>query len=407
MTVKDKKPELVSAAGSWSSLNSALEAGADSVYFGIKGLNMRNFASNFDISEIKKIMGSLHENNKKGYLALNVIVYNREIPKIKSILKEAKNSSVDGVILWDMAVFSLARELGLNIHLSTQASVSNFLALKSYFLAGARRIVLARECSASDIKKIISEIKKEKINCQIETFVHGAVCISISGRCFLSEHSFFKSANRGECLQPCRREFSIIDSDGESQYVLGKDYLLSSKDLCTIDFIDKLISAGIDAFKIEGRSRSPEYIKVVTSAYRQAIDAYFNGKLDRPLKNKLMKSIESVYNRGFFKGFYQGKIENSISKELNNTYEKIYAGKVIKFYKKISVAEVLIQNEGLKKGDAVVCMGRHTPASFAVINDIQMNHDFVDKIERGQKGGVRLPFVLKANDKIFIWRKKF
>ena len=279
MNTKSKVVELVSPAGDWSSLAGAIEAGCDSVYFGVKGLSMRNLATNFDILEIKKLMSTLHKHGKKGYLALNVIIYNKEINKIKKILKEAKVARVDAIILWDMAVFSIAKELGLKIHLSTQASISNFLALKNYCQQGTKRVVLARENSLSDIKAIASKIKKEKLTCQIETFIHGAMCLSVSGRCFLSEYSFSKSANRGECIQPCRREYIIYDTQGDCQYLAGKDYLLSPKDLCTIDFIDKLIEAGIDAFKIEGRIRSPEYVRVVTSAYRRAIDAYFSGKL--------------------------------------------------------------------------------------------------------------------------------
>lgn len=401
-----KKPELVSPAGDWSALYSALEAGADSVYFGIKGINMRNSASNFDVSEIKKIMTVLHQNNKKGYLALNVFVYDKEISKVKRILREAKRQKIDAVILWDMAVFSLAKELGLKIHLSTQASVANYLALKNYYLQGAKRVVLARENHFSDIRDIIYKIKKEKISCEIEVFIHGAMCISISGRCFLSEYSFSKSANRGECLQPCRREFLITDTQGDCQYVVGRDYVLSPKDLCTIDFIDRLIEIGIDAFKIEGRVRSPEYIKVVTSVYKRAIDSFFCGKLDEAFKEKLKKELKAVYNRGFSSGFYWGEPKNSTSRVLANTHEKVYVGEVIKFYKRINVAEILVRNEKLKKGEQILCIGKSTPASFAVIEDIQINHKFVNIIERGKIGGVKLPFVLKRKDKIFIWRRK-
>ncbi len=401
-----KKPELIAPAGDWSSLYSAIEAGCDSVYFGVKGLNMRNLAANFDILEIKKVMEELRQNKKKGYLALNVIVYDKEIEKIEKILKEAKKAKVDGVILWDMAVFSLAKKLGLAIHLSTQASVSNSLALKQYALLGAKRVVLARESRLTDVKNIIRTIKKEKIDCQVEAFIHGAMCVSISGRCFLSQYSFTKSANRGECLQPCRREFLISDTQDDSQYVIGKDYLLSPKDLCTIDFIDSLIKAGIDAFKIEGRIRSPEYIKVVTSVYRRAIDAFFANKLSKNLKEKLKTELKTVYNRGFSHGFYFSDPSKDICRQLENTYEKVYSAEVIKFYKKINVAEVLVRNEPIKKGDQILCMGKTTPASFAVADNIQINHEFVDIIKRGEKGGLQLPFTVKRNDKVFIWRKK-
>ena len=418
MKKKEKRPELVAPAGNWSSLYSALDSGADSLYFGVKSLNMRNLAANFDILEIKKIMEVLHGRKRRGYLALNVIVYDKELDKVKKILKEAKKSGVDGVILWDMAVFSLAQELGLKIHLSTQASVANFLALKKYALGGVKRVVLARECRLSDIKNIISRIKKQNLDCEVEAFIHGAMCLSLSGRCFLSEYSFSKSANRGACIQPCRREYLIIDTEGETQYIAGKDYILSPKDLSTIDFIENLIEAGINAFKIEGRIRSSEYVRVVTSVYRRAIDAYFKGKLTKTLKEKLKRELYTVYNRGFSDGFYWGEPtlagtgtqlgtgKSSTSRALENTYEKSYLGEVIKFYKKINVAEIRIRNGSLKKGTRILCVGKSTPASFACVKDIQINHKFVASLERGDVGGVKLPFIVKRKDKIFIWRKR-
>jgi len=401
-----KKPELVAPAGNWSSLRSAIASGANSVYFGVKGLNMRNLATNFDILEIKKVIELLHKKKRKGYLALNTIVYNKEIVKVTKVLKAASKAGVDGVILWDMAVFSKAQELGLKVHLSTQASVANFSALKEHALRGVKRVVLARECRLSDIKEITSKIKKEKLDCEVEAFIHGAMCLSVSGRCFLSEFTFSKSANRGQCLQPCRREYIIADTQGECHYIAGQDHILSPKDLCTIDFIDKLIEAGINAFKIEGRIRSSEYVGVVTSVYRRAIDSYFRGKLTKTLKEKLRKELNSVYNRGFSSGFYWGQPKESPNRFLENTYEKVYLGEVIKFYKKINVAEIRVRNERLKKGARILFIGKNTPASFAKVGGIQINHKFVEAIEKGEVGGVKLPFVTKRKDKVFLWQKK-
>ena len=406
MKKKNKIPELVSPAGDWCSLHSAVSSGCDSVYFGITGLNMRNLASNFDILEIKKIIHTLHKERKRGFLALNVIAYDKDLDKIKKILKEAKKSKVDGVILWDLGVFSLAKELGLKIHLSTQASVSNFLALRDYYQLGARRFVLARELDLFEIRRIVSEIKKRKLKSEIEVFIHGAMCVSVSGRCFLSQYSFSKSANRGECLQPCRRKFSIKDIEGQSEYILGEDYILSPKDLCTIDFIDDLIKSGVDAFKIEGRIRSPEYVRVVTSVYRRAIDSFFKDKLSKGLKEELKTELNSVYNRGFSSGFYFGQPKEAISRNLEHKYEKVYIGEVLKFYKKINVAEIKVFNQELKKGQKVLFLGKNTPASFTTIGDIQINHEFVDKLRKGQVGGVKVPFLLKRNDKVFLWQKK-
>ncbi|MBU2043790.1 MAG: U32 family peptidase [Candidatus Omnitrophica bacterium] len=406
MKQKAKKPELTSPAGDWCSLHTAIEAGADSIYFGVKGLNMRNLALNFDLLEIKKVVKVLHQHKKRAYLALNVIVYNNEIDKIKKILSEAKKSKIDGVILWDMAVFSLAKKMGLKVHLSTQASVSNFLALKKYAALGVKRAVLARECSLNDIKQIAKKIKKAKLNCQLEAFIHGAMCVSISGRCFLSEYSFAKSANRGECLQPCRRKFLITDLEKESEYILGQDYLLSPKDLCTIDFIDQLIQAGVDAFKIEGRNRSPEYVRVVTSVYRRAIEAYFSNQLTDQLKKQLKAELSCVYNRGFSSGFYLGRPKDWKARRLEHSHEKVYVGEVLKFYKQIKVAELWVRDHSLKKGDDIVCLGKNTPANFATVSDIQINHSFVDQLKKGEKGGIKLPFILKPGDKVFLWKKK-
>lgn len=401
-----KRPELVSPAGDWSSLYSAVEAGADSVYFGVKELNMRGLAENFDVLEIKKIMDFLRKSNKKGYLALNVIVFNEEINKVEKILREAKKREIDAVILWDMAVFSLAKQFGLKAHLSTQASVSNFEALKFYACQGVERVVLARECSLVDIRNINRQIKKEKLNCAVEAFIHGAMCVSISGRCFLSEYTFSKSANRGVCFQPCRRQFLITDTQDQTQYVLGKDYVLSPKDLCTINFIDELIAAGIDAFKIEGRIRSPEYIKVVTSVYRRAIDSFFDHKLDDKLKKKLARELGEVYNRGFSDGFYFHRPHGAVSRKLENTCEKIFIGEVHKVYKKIGVAEVSVRKHRLEVGQEILVTGKNNSAQFGKVEQLQINRKFVPSAEKGALAGVKFSFLVKPKDKVFLWREK-
>jgi len=402
----EHKPELVSPAGDWSSLRSAVKGGADSVYFGVKGLNMRNTADNFDLLELEKIMKFLHGEGLKGYLALNVIVFNKEIGRVEKIIHRAAESGVDAVILWDMAVMKAAVEAGLRVHLSTQASVSNFEALKFYASLGVKRIVLARECTLEDIRNILALINKEKIDCQVETFIHGAMCVSISGRCFLSQQTFSKSANRGECLQPCRREFEIIDTDKDLRYVLGRDYVLSPKDLCTVDIIDDLITSGIHAFKIEGRVRSPEYVGEVTSVYREAIDSFFEGTLDKGKKAELTKRLKGVYNRGFSTGFYPGDPENWISMELGAEYEKTYIGEVVKYYKQIGVAEIFVRSGEIRTGQEVVIMGKNTPAQMMKIEEMQKDHVPVTSACSGEPVGIKIDFAVKPKDKVFIWGKK-
>lgn len=406
--MKKQKPELVCPAGDWRSLITAVDSGADSIYFGIKGLNMRAKADNFDISQLPKIMEYLHRHGKKGYLALNVIIMNHELEKARRFLEEARANQVDAVILWDMAVLSMARELGLTIHLSTQASVSNSAALAVYAGLGVKRAVLARECELKDIRRIIQSMETGELNCQVEAFVHGAMCVSVSGRCFMSSYTFGKSANKGQCRQPCRREFVIKDTNkkSRSEFILGSDYVLSPKDLCTIDFIDLLIDSGIHSFKIEGRMRSEEYIKLVVSSYRRAIDAYFDGEWTDELKEKLKIKLASVYNREFSTGFYFGKPVDWNTADYRKSHEKIFLGEVTNYYQRIGVAELLIRNEQLNKGDRLLFLGNSTPATFAVAEEMQREHQEVTQALRGEPVAVKIPFKVRRNDQVYLWREK-
>ncbi|MFH1837807.1 MAG: peptidase U32 family protein [Candidatus Omnitrophota bacterium] len=400
-----EKPEIVAPAGNWSSLHSALTGGADAVYFGVKGLNMRQGADNFDILEIKKVMKTLHDNEKKGYLALNIMIYDSETEKAETILKTAKDSGVDAVVLWDMAVLVQAKKIGLPIHISTQASVSNFEALKFYDALGAKRVVLARESTLRDIGNIISRKERENIKCGIEVFAHGAMCLSVSGRCLLSHESFLRSANRGKCLQPCRREFVIRDKEDECEYTLGEDYILSAKDLCTIEFLDKIIGTGVEALKIEGRNRPPEYVGEVTAVYREGVDTFFEKRLSEEKKNELLERLSRTFNRGFTGGFYFGRpkgAEGAAEKE----YEKTYLGEVIKFYKKINVAEISVRTGNLRSGQKILITGKTTPAGFTEVNEIEIDHVPVDFVEKGNKAGIKLPFPVHRGDKVFIWEDR-
>lgn len=406
--VRSKLPELLSPAGSWTSLTTAIESGCDAVYFGVKGINMRHAASNFDVLEIKKVMNLLRKKGKKGYLTLNVTVYNEELGKVRSILEEAVRARVDAVILWDMAVMSIALELGLRVHLSTQASVSNFEAVKYYASLGVKRIVLARECQLKDIERMAGSMRDEGIDCELEVFIHGAMCVSVSGRCFLSQLTFDKSANRGECLQPCRREYKIVDVDSEQdvdcEYVIGSDYVLSPKDLCTIKFIDALCEAGISSFKIEGRMRPPEYVKTVTSAYREALELYASSKLTEEAKEELLGRLKGSFNRGFSSGFFFGRPDD-LGGTLEGNYEKVFLGEVKKFYKKAGVAEVKLLCGGLKVGDSLLIYGKTTPASFMEVDQMQIEHEDITEAHQGSFIGLKVPFTVRRNDKVFLWKK--
>ncbi|MCA9400091.1 MAG: U32 family peptidase [Candidatus Omnitrophica bacterium] len=401
------KPELLAPAGNWSSLKTSVESGADSVYFGVKGLNMRNLSGNFDVLELPKVMAYLREHHKKGYLTLNTVVQNEDMPKVRSILRAAGESQVDAVILWDMGIFQLARAAGLTIHLSTQASVSNIQAVSMYARLGVKRIVLARECTLEDIRSIKRQMIEEKIDCELEGFIHGAMCVSVSGRCFMSSETFGQSANRGECIQPCRREYTIIDQDGQSSYVLGEDYVLSAKDLCSLEFIDQLMVSGLDSFKIEGRLRSPEYAREVVACYRTAIDACRSGTFDVSLKTILLERLRKVYHRGFSTGFYFGQPgKDDISRRLGHEKEKIYIGDIKRVFRKINVGELHIKCNDLKIGDQVIIMGKTTSAKITTIEEMQSEHQPIPQAGRGEKVGIKIPPGVKPNDKVFLWQNK-
>jgi len=390
--------ELLTPIQDFVSLQAAIQAKADAVYFGIKELNMRANAKNFQIKDLKKITAMCHKNKIKAYLALNTIIYDNEINKIKEILKKAKQAKIDAVIAWDFAVISEANKLNLPIHISTQASLSNFDAIKTLKknFKNIERVILARELSLPQIKSIINKIKKEKLNIETEVFIHGAMCVSVSGRCFLSQNIFNKSANRGNCLQPCRRKYLIKDIEENHELELGKEYILSPNDLCTIEILDKLINAKIDSFKIEGRNRSPEYVKVVTECYRKAIDKKANKKL-------LIKKLKTVYNRGFSTGFYLGKPINQWSKAYGSkaTKKKIYIGIIKNFYKKIKVAEIKIESHGLKLGDNLMIQGNKTGVFEQKLISMQINHKKVKSVKKGNIG-IKLKKIARENDKVFI-----
>jgi putative protease len=386
--------ELLSPVQDFISLRAAIDAGADAVYFGLKEFSMRAAAKNFKLYELKKVVDICHKNNIKAYLTLNTIVYENELSKIKKILKKIKQTKVDAIHAWDMSVINEALKLKIPVHLSTQASVSNSEAAKFYKKLGIKRIILARECSLEQIKKI-----KKEVNIEIEVFIHGAMCVSVSGRCFMSEFEFKKSANRGECLQPCRREYVITDEEGK-QLKLGKNFVMSPKDLCALPIIDKLIKAKIDAFKIEGRNRSPEYVKTVTEVYREAIDKGY--------KPSLLKKLKTVYNRGFSTGFFLGiptKEDWANVYGSKATTRKVYIGKIIHFYNKIKVAEIKIETKGLKIGDSLMIQGPTTGVYEQKLNSIEIKHKKIRQAKKGKTVAVKLNKIARKNDKVYIITK--
>ena len=404
------KYELLAPAGSFPSLVAAVNAGADAVYFGLKEFSMRVNAKNFEIKDLKKIneiCGGRHSvhpkegreplrgpklQNKgvKKYLTLNIIVYDEEIEKIKKILKKVKGK-VDAIICWDLSVINLCRELKIPFHISTQASVSNSEAAKFYKKLGAERIVLARELNLKQIKKISKII-------DIECFVHGAMCVAISGRCFMSQDLFGRSANRGECVQVCRRSYVVKDSEGR-ELKLNNKTVMSAKDLCVLPFIEKLKKAGINSFKIEGRNRDARYVDSVVRVYRKALDK----KLSKEEIKKGLEELEKVYTKGFSSGFYTGiPTSDDFSNEEHSkaTERKEFVGKIMHYYPKANVGTILIVDKGLKIGDEICIIGKTTGIEKIKIKSLEIKNKKINSGIRGQEVGLKLPRVRK-NDEVY------
>ncbi len=393
------KPELLAPAGNLKMLNAAIHNGADAVYFGLDKFNMRAKANNFNPDNLASTIALCHENNVKAHLTLNSIIYENELSELENTVLLAKESGIDLIICWDMAVISLCVKYGVPFCISTQASISNSLSANYFANLGADRIVLARECTLEQIKEI-----RKNTNVQIESFIHGAMCIAISGRCFMSHSIFSKSANRGECIQPCRREYKIIDNDSGNEMILGDDYVLSPKDLCSIMFIDKLIEAGINSFKIEGRKRSPEYVAAVCSVYREAIDLHYNDALDDNKKTELFKRLKKVYNRGFSAGFYFGKPDSeAYTSQYGSIAEtkKMYIGKVINYFKKTGIAHLKLEAGNIEIGDEVYFIGNNTGVFETEIRKIVVNNEDAQIAFKGTDATIPVDKPVRINDELY------
>ncbi len=405
-------------AGDFVSLSAAIQAGADAVYFGVKGANMRAGAKNFEISEISKLCKACHEKNIRAYLVLNTIYFDYEAAFLKKILSAAKKAKVDAVIAWDFSVINLANKAGLPVHLSTQASVANAGAILSYYENfNIKRFVLARECTLenfADIKKALQKklgsAKAREIS--LEVFAHGAMCVSVSGRCFMSLFSQNKSANRGECTQPCRRSYSIIDDGGlNTSFKLDCQRVLSPKDLCTLPFIDKLIEANVDSLKIEGRGRNAEYVFETVSAYRKAVDFYFenfkkkNFKTDfEKLKSELTLKLENVFNRGFSSGFFMGRPLGDWTSSGNMAKsKKTILGHVTKFYPKLSVAEISLDNAPLKVGEEIQIESDKTGFLRFKVESMQIKGASISSANKKDIVAIKTPDTVRKMDRIFTF----
>ena len=400
METRKNKPELMAPAGDWTMLRAAVTNGANAVYFGLDKLNMRAKAANFTVDQLPEIISFCKEHKVLTYLTLNTIVFEEELNELEEIIIAAKKNGVDRIICSDLAVADLCHKYEFPFCISTQSSISNSLAADVYKRMGAVRIVMARECSLDEINKI-----RAKTDLEIEAFVHGAMCIAVSGRCFMSHHLFNKSANRGECVQPCRREFEVYDPAIGKSLVIGEDYVMSPQDLCTIEFVDQLIEAGIDSFKIEGRKRAPEYVAKSVSVYRQAIDLYFENNLTAVKKKELLTELEKVYNRGFSSGFYFDVPSSNAYAGVEGskaTTRKSYVGKVLNYYKEIEIAHILMESGEIKIGDNILIMGETTGVLDIKLEKLTVNDKENFVASRGDEITIKIPSLARRNDKVYL-----
>ncbi|MEK6859393.1 MAG: U32 family peptidase [Nanoarchaeota archaeon] len=399
--------ELLSPAGDFQCLVAAINAGADAVYFGLEDFNMRARAKNFKIKDLKKIKqltgnsigrrkgersaggwGKVSNKKIRRYLTLNTIIYDNEMKKVEEIVKKVK-PYVDAIICSDIAVMLLCKKHKIPFHISTQCSVSNTKSAKFYKKLGAKRIVLARELNLKQIKKISRIIP-------VEIFIHGAMCVSESGRCFTSQFLFNESANRGKCIHPCRRAYIVKDEEG-NKLKIENNYIFSAKDLCTLPFFEKLKNSGAVAFKIEGRNREPEYVDTVVRVYRRALDK----KLTKKEIQDSMKELEKAYNKGFSSGFYlKSPTNDDFSKTENSsaTQTKQFIGKIIHYYPKINVGLLKLNTGKLQLGDEIIILGKTTGIVRAKVKTMEIKHKQIKEAKKGQIIGIQLPFCRKGDD---------
>ena len=390
-TPNKKRLEIMAPAGNFECLHAALQGGADSVYFGVEKLNMRSHsANNFKMTDLEEIVRICSKYGVKTYLTLNIVLYDSDLEDMKRTLDAAKAAGITAVIASDMAAISYARSIGVEVHISTQLSISNAEALR-FYAQFADVIVLARELNLTQVKEIKAIIDRDQI-CgpsgrlvEIEMFAHGALCMAISGKCYLSLHEYGASANRGSCFQICRRAYDVKDRETGAELTVDNKYIMSPKDLCTIEFMDKIIDAGVTVFKIEGRARSAEYVKRVASCYRRAADAVCDGTYTPQLGTELKKELEEVFNRGFWDGYYQGARLGEWSEVYGSraTRKKAYCGKITNWFGKLGVAEILIESRSLKVGDKILIQGPTSGSVEYTVPEIRVDLKPVEQASKG------------------------
>lgn len=409
MTIANKL-EIMAPAGSYESLMAAINAGADSVYFGVEQMNMRSRSANFMLEDLPKIVKTCKEHNVKSYLTVNTIVYDHDMNMVKRICDAAKKAGVTAVICMDIAAIQYARSIDLEVHISTQINVSNIEAVK-FYSQFADVVVLARELTLKQIKKIVEQIHEQDIRgpkgnlIEIEIFVHGALCIAISGKCHMSLSTYNASANRGACLQNCRRAYKVIDEETGDELKIDNKYVMSPSDLCTLPFLDQILDSGVSVLKIEGRGRSPDYADETVRCYKEATDSIKKGEFTKDKVEAWMKRLKSVYNRGFWEGgYYLGKKINEWAgvEGSKTTVEKFLVGKISNYYDKKGVASAVLEAKELSEGDKIMITGPTTGVLKSVVDELHTDEGVVKIGKKKQEVSFKVPDKVRKGDKLFV-----
>jgi len=399
----------MSPVGSYESLMAAIQGGANSVYFGIGKLNMRSKSSkNFDLEDLKKIADICREHNIRTYITLNTVVYDSELDEMRKVIDAAKENGITAIIASDQSVIHYAFSKKMEIHMSTQTNITNIEAVKFYSMF-ADVMVTARELNLNQVKEITDTIEKEQIKgpsgelVQIEIFAHGALCMAVSGKCYLSLDNMNSSANRGACLQPCRRPYEVKDKDGGIELEVDNEYIMSPKDLKTVDFLDRILNSGVRVLKIEGRGRSPEYVKKVTQVYREAADAWLAGEYTDEKISQWNEKLASVYNRGFWGGYYLGKKMGEWTERYGNqaTRKKLFLGNITNYFTKIGVAELKIQTNELNIGDEINIIGPTTGVYEDVIEELRVDMNKTEVAKKGDAVSFKTNELVRRGDKVY------
>lgn len=395
--------------GSYEALSAAIQAGAGSVYFGIGRLNMRSkSAKNFTLDDLNRIATICNENNVKSYVTINTVVFDEELDEMRQLVDAVKANGISAIIASDQSVIQYARQIGVEVHMSTQCNITNIEAIK-YYSQFADVMVTAREVSVNQVKNITRKIEEQNIRgpkgelIRIEVFCHGALCMAVSGKCYLSLDNFNTSANRGACVQPCRRGYTVQDRDKEITLAIENEYIMSPKDLCTLPFLDKVLDAGVKILKIEGRGRSPEYTKVTVGVYSEAVKAIQNGEFTEEKIAQWTERLRSVYNRDFWDGYYLGRKMGEWTQRYGSqaTKTKIFVGTVTNFFAKINVAEIRMETQDLKVGDDIMIIGPTTGVYEDKVSEIRVDLKPVESTEKGELCSIPVKDVIRRGDKVY------